>query len=60
MAKQFEAETGVHVDFQIIPSDQYCNVLETKLEAQENELQQVILAPQRTVHPNTALFKKCL
>src|SRR5512145_316130 len=33
LAKQFEAETGVHVDFQIIPSDQYFNVLETKLEA---------------------------
>src|SRR5688572_15508043 len=27
LAKQFEAETGVHVDFQIIPSDQYFNVL---------------------------------
>jgi raffinose/stachyose/melibiose transport system substrate-binding protein len=33
LAKKFEAETGVHVDFQIIPSDQYFNVLETKLEA---------------------------
>jgi raffinose/stachyose/melibiose transport system substrate-binding protein len=33
LAKQFETETGVHVDFQIIPSDQYFNVLETKLEA---------------------------
>jgi raffinose/stachyose/melibiose transport system substrate-binding protein len=33
LAKEFEAETGVHVDFQIIPSDQYFNVLETKLEA---------------------------
>src|SRR5215216_786360 len=33
LAKQFEAETGVHVDFQIIPSDQYFNVLQTKLEA---------------------------
>jgi raffinose/stachyose/melibiose transport system substrate-binding protein len=33
LAKQFEAETGVHVDFQIIPSDQYFNVLETKLES---------------------------
>lgn len=32
LAKRFEAETGVHVDFQIIPSDQYFNVLETKLE----------------------------
>jgi raffinose/stachyose/melibiose transport system substrate-binding protein len=31
-AKKFEAETGVHVDFQIIPSDQYFNVLQTKLE----------------------------
>lgn len=33
LAKQFEAETGVHVDFQIIPSDQYFNVLQTKLDA---------------------------
>ena len=33
LAKQFEEETGVHVDFQIVPSDQYFNVLETKLEA---------------------------
>jgi len=33
LAKKFEAETGVHVDFQIIPSDQYFNVLETKLQA---------------------------
>ncbi len=33
LAKKFEAETGVHVDFQIIPSDQYFNVLETKLES---------------------------
>src|SRR5689334_20043132 len=33
LAKKFEAETGVHVDFQIIPSDQYFNVLQTKLEA---------------------------
>jgi raffinose/stachyose/melibiose transport system substrate-binding protein len=33
LAKKFETETGVHVDFQIIPSDQYFNVLQTKLEA---------------------------
>jgi len=33
LAEKFEAETGVHVDFQIIPSDQYFNVLETKLES---------------------------
>lgn len=32
LAKKFEAETGVQVDFQIIPSDQYFNVLETKLQ----------------------------
>src|SRR4030065_1288122 len=32
LAEMFEAETGVPVDFQIIPSDQYFNVLETKLE----------------------------
>ena len=33
LAEQFEAETGIHVDFQIIPADQYFNVLQTKLEA---------------------------
>jgi len=33
LAKKFEAETGVHVDFQIIPSDQYFNVLQTKLDS---------------------------
>jgi raffinose/stachyose/melibiose transport system substrate-binding protein len=33
LAEQFEAETGIHVDYQIIPSDQYFNVLQTKLEA---------------------------
>jgi raffinose/stachyose/melibiose transport system substrate-binding protein len=33
LAERFEAETGIHVDFQIIPSDQYFSVLQTKLEA---------------------------
>jgi len=33
LAEQFEAETGIHVDYQIIPSDQYFSVLQTKLEA---------------------------
>jgi raffinose/stachyose/melibiose transport system substrate-binding protein len=33
LAKKFEKETGVHIDYQIIPSDQYFNVLQTKLEA---------------------------
>ena len=32
LAKKFEAETGIHVDYQIIPADQYFNVLKTKLE----------------------------
>ncbi len=35
LAKQFEAETGIHVDYQIIPADQYFNVLKTKLNAGE-------------------------
>ncbi len=35
LAKKFEAETGIHVDYQIIPSDQYFNVLKTKLNAGE-------------------------
>lgn len=33
VAEQFEEETGIHVDFQIVPSDQYFSVLQTKLEA---------------------------
>lgn len=35
LAKQFEEETGIHVDFQIIPADQYFNVLQTKLNTGE-------------------------
>lgn len=33
LAEKFEAETGVAIDFQIIPADQYFTVLQTKLEA---------------------------
>ena len=33
LAAQFEDETGIHVDYQIIPADQYFSVLQTKLEA---------------------------
>ena len=33
LAEKFEAETGIHVDYQIIPADQYFSVLQTKLEA---------------------------
>ena len=33
LANKFEEETGVHIDYQIIPSDQYFNVLQAKLEA---------------------------
>lgn len=35
LAKKFEEQTGIHVDFQIIPSDQYFNVLQTKLNSGE-------------------------
>jgi raffinose/stachyose/melibiose transport system substrate-binding protein len=31
LAKKFEKETGIKVDYQIIPADQYGNVLSTKL-----------------------------
>jgi raffinose/stachyose/melibiose transport system substrate-binding protein len=34
LAKQFEAESGIHIDFQIVPADQYANVLKVKLAAQ--------------------------
>ena len=35
LAKKFEDKTGIHVDYQIIPADQYFNVLKTKLNAGE-------------------------
>ncbi|MEZ4559588.1 MAG: hypothetical protein R2854_24640 [Caldilineaceae bacterium] len=35
LAKKFEEETGIHVDYQIIPADQYFSVLKTKLNAGE-------------------------
>ena len=36
LAKKFEAETGIKIDFQIVPSDQYTNMLKTKLNAKES------------------------
>lgn len=35
LAKKFEEQTGIAIDFQIIPSDQYFNVLQTKLNSGE-------------------------
>ena len=35
LAEMFEEETGIHVDYQVIPADQYFNVLKTKLNAGE-------------------------
>lgn len=35
LAKKFEEETGIHIDYQIVPADQYFNVLKTKLNAKE-------------------------
>jgi raffinose/stachyose/melibiose transport system substrate-binding protein len=35
LAKQFEEETGIHIDFQIVPADQYFNVLQTRLNSGE-------------------------
>jgi len=35
LAKKFEEQTGIHIDYQIIPSDQYFNVLKTKLNSGE-------------------------
>jgi raffinose/stachyose/melibiose transport system substrate-binding protein len=35
LAKKFEDQTGIHVDYQILPSDQYFNVLKTKLNSGE-------------------------
>ena len=31
LAQKFETQTGIHIDYQIIPSDQYFQVLNTKL-----------------------------
>lgn len=35
LAKKFEEETGIAIDYQIVPSDQYFNVLKTKLNSKE-------------------------
>jgi raffinose/stachyose/melibiose transport system substrate-binding protein len=35
LAQKFEEETGIHVDYQIIPADQYFSVLRTKLNSGE-------------------------
>lgn len=35
LGKQFEEETGIKVDYQIVPSDQYYNLLMTKLNSGE-------------------------
>ncbi len=35
LAKQFAQQTGITIDFQVIPSDQYFNVLKTKLNSGE-------------------------
>src|SRR5579871_4325074 len=35
LAKKFEDKTGIAIDFQIVPSDQYFNVLKTKLNSGE-------------------------
>jgi len=35
LGQKFEQQTGIHIDYQIIPSDQYFNVLQTKLNSGE-------------------------
>ncbi|MBI5929905.1 MAG: carbohydrate ABC transporter substrate-binding protein [Chloroflexi bacterium] len=35
LGAKFEEETGIHIDYQIIPSDQYFNVLQTRLNTGE-------------------------
>jgi raffinose/stachyose/melibiose transport system substrate-binding protein len=35
LGKKFEDQTGIHIDYQIIPSDQYFSVLQTKLNSGE-------------------------
>jgi len=35
LGEQFEEQTGIHIDYQVIPSDQYFNVLKTRLNSGE-------------------------
>lgn len=35
LAKNFESKTGIHVDYQIVPADQYTSLLTTKLNSGE-------------------------
>ncbi|WP_276353263.1 ABC transporter substrate-binding protein [Cohnella caldifontis] len=35
LAKKFEEQTGIHIDYQIVPADQYQNLLKVKLNAKE-------------------------
>lgn len=35
LGAQFEEETGIHIDYQIVPSDQYFSVLQTRLNTGE-------------------------
>ncbi len=35
LGQKFEEQTGIHIDYQIIPADQYFNVLKTKLNSGE-------------------------
>ncbi|WP_217596840.1 ABC transporter substrate-binding protein [Cohnella sp. GbtcB17] len=35
LAEKFEEQTGIHIDYQIVPSDQYSNVLKAKLASGE-------------------------
>ncbi len=35
LAKKFEEKTGIHIDFQIVPADQYQNLLKVKLNTKE-------------------------
>jgi raffinose/stachyose/melibiose transport system substrate-binding protein len=35
LAEKFEEQTGIHIDYQIVPADQYLNVLKAKMAAGE-------------------------
>ena len=35
LGQKFEEQTGIHIDYQVVPSDQYFNLLKTKLNAGE-------------------------
>ncbi len=53
LAQQFEEETGIKIDFQIVPGDQYYNVLMTKLNGGEGP--DIFGRPVRLLRPGVSI-----